>query len=369
MKRNATLSLATAVAAAVAGTSAAAPAPDDTGTLLRLASGITRLKVRQPLAVARPTAAAARTRRATLAARLYPARSRAHDASVYHALGLAPSVAAARAALEPAPSAGTFYDIGQRRLVRPRGAKPSRHTLLREVATGLLDDHFELGRSFNRAGDRDGLAAARGAWEGYARLVAQLVTEPPRTPRSAGRLGRFLTLEEGFYGSRAVRFAAELRNLGSNRAVYTALKAFPASTEQIFHLERFLQRERPRVVVLPEEADGLRLASSDSFGELSVRALLATAGVRALDRPATGWGGGRTGVYRAEGREGIVLALDWDTAADASEWATAAARVEGLLAGRAHAFARSDRRTVLAVAADAAAATSLAAAVITSTSS
>lgn len=369
MMQNATLALAAAVAAAVAGTSAAAPAPDETGTLLQLASGITRLKIQEPLTVVRPAEAAARTRRAALAARLYPARSRAHDAAIYHALGLAPSAAAARAALEAAPSAGTFYDIGQRRLVSPPDARPSRHTLLREVTTGLLDEHFELGRSFRRAGDRDGLAAARGAWEGYARLVAQLVTEPPPAPQGSGRLGRFLALEEGFYGSRAVRFAAELRNLGSNRAVYTALKAFPASTEQVFHLDRFLERERPRVVALPEEADGLRLASSDSFGELSVRALLATAGVRALDRAATGWGGGRSGVYRADGREGFVLALDWDTPADAGEWAAAVVELESLLAGRAYAFARADRRTVLAVASDAAAATALAQAVSTTSTS
>lgn len=370
MRRNSTLALlAAAVAAAVAGTSAAAPAPDETGALLRVASGVTRLKIRQPLRVARPTAAAARARRAALAARLYPAASRAHDAAVYRALALAPSVSAARAALEPKPAAGTFFDPAQRRLVRPAAAATSRHTLVREVTTGLLDEHFRLGRAFRRVGDRDALAAARGAWEGYARLVAQLLTEPPPGPRGTGRLGRFLALEEGFYGSRAVRFAAELRNLGSNRAVYTALKAFPASTEQLFHLERFLRRERPRVLALPQEADGLRLASSDTFGELAVRALLATAGVGGLDRAATGWGGGRTGVYRDGARVGVVLALEWDTAADADQWTGAVDALESFLADRPHAFARSGRRTVLAVAGDEAAAGALADRVLANSSS
>lgn len=348
------------VSTVLAGTSAAASAPDDTRTLAQLASGITRLKVRKPVVVVRPGPLVARARRASLDRRLYPPAARAHDAVLYHALALAPSVAAARAALEPKAPAAVFFDIERRRLVRARGTKPSRFALVREVVTALQDEHFGLGRALRRAGDRDELAAARAASEGYSRLVAQLLATQPAAARGSGRLGRFLALEEGFYGSQAVRFAAELRNLGSNRAVWTALKAFPASTEQVFHLSRFLQRERPSLVVLPGEADGLRLASVDTFGELSVRTLLATAGVADVDRIATGWGGGRSAIYRAEGREGVVLALDWDSAADAAQWAAAVERLDGFLTTRPNAFLRSGRRTVLAFAGDADAAMRLA---------
>jgi hypothetical protein len=333
------------ISSALVGTSAAAPAPDETQTLARLASGITRLRVRKPVVVVRPSPQAARARHAALQARLYPPASRAHDAVLYHALGLAPTVAAARRALDPTP-APVFFDVERRRLVLARGSTPSRFALVREVTTALQDEHFELGRALRRSGDRDARAAARAASEGYSRLVAQLVA-----PR-AGPLGRFLALEEGFYGSHAVRFAADLRNLGSNRAVWTALTAFPASTEQVLHLSRFLQRERPVRVALPPTADGLQLVSHDSFGELSVRALLATAGVAGLDRVATGWGGGRSGVYRDAEREGVVLALDWDSPAHAGQWAAAIDRLGALPAARSRAFARSGRRTVLAFADD-----------------
>jgi hypothetical protein len=163
-----------------------------------------------------------------------------------------------------------------------------------------------------------------------------------------------------------VRFAAELRNLGSNRAVWTALKAFPASTEQVLHLSRFLQRERPLVVRLPSEADGLRLASHDTFGELSVRALLAAARVPDLDRVATGWGGGRSGVYRSGGREGVVLALAWDNVAHADQWAAAVERLDHLFTTVPTAFARRGPRTVVAFAGDAASAERLAEAILAS---
>jgi hypothetical protein len=365
MRRALPLVLAAAtISTALAGTSAAAPAPDETQTLARLVSGITRLKVRKPVVVVRPGLQAARARRAALDARFYPPASRAHDAVLYHALGLAPSAAAARRALEPRAAATVFFDVERRRLVLARGTKPTRFALVREVATALQDEHFGLGRALRRSDDRDARAAARAASEGYSRLVAQLLARQPPAPSGSGRLGRFLALEEGFYGSHAVRFAADLRNLGSNRAVWTALRAFPASTEQVLHLSRFLERERPLAVVLPEEADGRRLASRDTFGELSVRALLATAGVAGLDRVATGWGGGRTAVYRSADRDGVVLALDWDSPAHAGQWAEAARRLEGLLTTRPSAFLQRGRRTVLAFADDAEGAERLARAIL-----
>ena len=77
--------------------------------------------------------------------------------------------------------------------------------------------------------------------------------------------------------------------------------------------------------MLPVDAAGLTLARDGTFGELDVRALLAVFGVPRLDHVGTGWGGGRTAIYRRAGSEVVALALDWDTELDALEWAEAIA--------------------------------------------
>ena len=97
----------------------------------------------------------------------------------------------------------------------------------------------------------------------------------------------------------------------------SALRRFPATTEQVFHLDKFLQRERAVPIVLPDAVEDLQLGSTGTFGELDVRALLAVFGVPGLDAAATGWGGGRSAVYRdaATATAAVLVALDWDSEA------------------------------------------------------
>ena len=355
------LGLSSAAAAA-----AAAPAPDDVRASLRTASAITRLSVKRPLAVSRPAPAEVRRRRALLEARAYPAASRAHDAEVYHALGLAASASVARRALEPVRSAAVLWDVERRRLLAARGTRPSRHAWLRTVATGLLDQHFDLRRLELARDDRDALAAAGAASEGYATLVADLVADRPRArPPRPDRLSRFLALQRAFPSTRGAAFAAELRNLGFNRAVWTSIRRFPHSTEQVFHLDKFLQRERPLRVALPLGAAGMTLAGSGAFGELDVRSLLAVFRVPGLDRAATGWGGGRTARYRGAAGTSIVVALDWDAPRDAEEWSAAFDRFAGpALGDRPFAFVRDGVRTRLVIGPTGDAANALAAALL-----
>ena len=80
-------------------------------------------------------------------------------------------------------------------------------------------------------------------------------------------------------------------------------------------------------IVLPDDVEDLQLGSTSTFGELDVRALLAVFRVPGLDAAATGWGGGRSAVYRdaATATEAVLVALDWDSEVDAAQWATAAA--------------------------------------------
>jgi hypothetical protein len=233
----------------------------------------------------------------------------------------------------------------------------------------LQDQHFDLKRVRRLAGSRDAAVAATAAIEGHASLL--LGAPPAPKPGTGSRLTRFLVLERGFESTVGLRLATDLHNLGGTPAVRSALRRFPATTEQVFHLDKFLQRERAVPIVLPDAVEDLQLGSTGTFGELDVRALLAVFGVPGLDAAATGWGGGRSAVYRdtATATATVLVALDWDSEVNAAQWATAATTYveaafgEGtptdcaasacwILSGRTVAFDRLGVHTALVVAAD-----------------
>jgi hypothetical protein len=188
----------------------------------------------------------------------------------------------------------------------------------------LQDQHYSLSRIARRP-NSDARIAALAATEGHARLVTDVLA--PRSLGSHGgpKLTRFLQLERGFADDVGRRFAADLRNLGGTKAVLGSLSRFPATSEQVFHLDKYLEREPAASIVLPVQAAGMELQGDGSFGELDVRALLAVFGVPRLDHAGAGWGGGRTATYRRPGAEAVALTLDWDSEQDALEWAEAVA--------------------------------------------
>ena len=212
-----------------------------------------------------------------------------------------------------------LYDPLTRKLYVSRG-RASRAAILQQLVNALQDQSFGLGRLRALAGSRDARLAASAAVTGYASLVAK---PPASSLHSGSRLVRFLELENRFPATVGLRFAADLRNLGGNNAVFGALRRFPETTEQIFHIDKLLERERAARIVLPVDAAGLTLTGDDTFGELDVRALLAVFGVPRLDRVGEGWGGGRSAIYRSGPTMAAVLALDWDSDPDALQWAEA----------------------------------------------
>ena len=259
----------------------------------------------------------------TLFDRGYPRTAQAHDEKVYRALGLLTggpgTLRKTLLALDTRP--GVYDPVARTAYVQ--AGKGERAAALRQLVHALQDQHFDLKRVRRLAGSRDATAAATAAIEGHASL---LLGAPPAPPKlgTGSRLTRFLALERGFDSTVGLRLAADLHNLGGTPAVRSALRRFPATTEQVFHLDKFLQRERAVPIVLPDEVEGLRLRSTGTFGELDVRALLAVFGVPRLDAAATGWGGGRSAVYRDATTEAVLVALDWDSEVDAAQWATAA---------------------------------------------
>ncbi len=373
------LLLAAAPSATAAPDAAAAKAPD-AKALLRVASKLSALSVRRGVRVVVDTPARFRLRRVATIDRLMPRPSHLHDEAVLRGLGLTSGRNVLRAAFVAKATRSAVYDPRTRR-VHVREPAAARTALLEELVHALQDQHFDLRRMRALAGDRDAALAAAAAVEGHARLVAGMLGRRSLAAHGGPRLDAFVDLQRGFVTTVGRRFAVELRNLGGNRAVWSSLRRFPETTEQVFHLHKFLERERPLPIVLPVDAAGLQLVSDATFGELDVRALLAVFRVPLLDRAATGWGGGRSAVYRAGGREAVAVALEWDTELDATQWAhAAAAYVRAAFtgaaqeacpatacwtaAGHALAFAHEGARTVLVVGADAAEAAAVARALV-----
>ena len=359
--------------------------PAESEALLRIASRLSGLPAKRavPVVVDRP--AQFRLRRTKTFDQFYPMSAQAYDEILYRSLGLTAERNVLRPALVESQVRTAMYDPVSRRIFVPT-AKPARQPLLGEFVRALQDQHFGLRRPAVRPGSRDESIATIAALEGHVALVAGVPATRSVSGHGGPLLTRFLELQRGFTTFVGRRFALNLRNLGGNPAIFAALRRLPSSTEQIFHLDKFLERERALPIVLPVDAAGLRLAADNSFGELDVRALLAVFDVPRLDHAGSGWGGGRTAIYRGAGREAVAVALDWDTELDAQQWAEAAALyvneafdadAPALPApttcaastcwsfdGRSVAFVRAGARTVLVVSGDVAGAAALARAIV-----
>jgi len=116
------------------------------------------------------------------------------------------------------------------------------------------------------------------------------------------------------------------------KGVDDAFASPPDSTEQILHPEKYLQRDPPIAVTvvadLPSRlATGWSNGGTDTLGELQLRIWLSEGGVStsAASRAAAGWGGDRVMLLDGPGgATAVALVTEWDTAADANEFATAA---------------------------------------------
>lgn len=127
-------------------------------------------------------------------------------------------------------------------------------------------------------------------------------------------------------------FVQALIASGGYDAVDAAFADPPASTEQVLHPEKYLQREDPVEVRIPEDiakrvGNGWSEEVRDTLGELILRIWLTENGVRrpAAERAVAGWGGDRLVMFRSpNGSLSVGMKTTWDTAADAAEFAEAA---------------------------------------------
>jgi len=294
-------------------------APAQSQALLRIAGKLSGLPVRRSVPIVTETSARYRQRRIAAFNAFYPPAAQLYDDALYAGLGLTSGRGVLARTIGASQARPALYDSRTRKVYLARG-KESRQVILRELVQALQDQSFDLRRVSRLGGNRDASFGAYAASLGHASLVASLLTPKSLASHGGSRLARFLALQAGFPSTVGQRFAVTLRNLGGNHAVFSSLRRFPETTEQIFHVDKFLERERALPIALPVEAAGVTLVGDGTFGELDVRALLATFDVPRLGNAGSGWGGGRSAIYRAGAREAVVLALDWDEELDAEEW-------------------------------------------------
>ena len=122
-------------------------------------------------------------------------------------------------------------------------------------------------------------------------------------------------------------FVAAVLKGGSWKILDAGYKSLPASTEQIMHPERFLMRDDPVRIDLPDLAEALgpdwKRVDADVNGEFGYLVALAEfIPRRAARAAAAGWGGDRYALYENKVTGAVLLAqyTTWDTEIDAKEF-------------------------------------------------
>jgi hypothetical protein len=291
--------------------------------LLRRASQLSGLKVRRPVRVVVESGTRFEADVIRALDRDYPRGLQQVDDSLYMGLGLLRAQHSIRSTLVTSEAlSSAYYDERTRVLRVRRRPAPARSELLHELVRALIDQNFGLHRIWGlRARDRDAALAANMVIDGVASLASG--TRPSAAQSSP--LAHFLALEQADGVASGRRLIAQLRYLGGNAAVRSALRTFPPTTSDVLHVDKFLQHESAQPVTLPATIGDLRLVQSETFGELDVLALLRAFDFSNADSVAAGWAGGRLALYATgDGGTSVALVLRWDTPADAEEWRAAA---------------------------------------------
>jgi len=114
--------------------------------------------------------------------------------------------------------------------------------------------------------------------------------------------------------------------LGGWEDINQAYADLPQSTEQILHPEKYLVRDEPQDVTMPDLENALGVGwsqlDSDVLGELSIRIYLETfVAQHVAEVAAEGWDGDRYLYLKsAEGEKLLALRSTWDSDSDADEF-------------------------------------------------
>lgn len=151
-----------------------------------------------------------------------------------------------------------------------------------------------------------------------------------------------------------LQWVGQVYQEGGFSAVDAAFSSPPDSTEQVIHYDKWVAREKPVPVSLPDIGPALgagwkRVASSPQ-GEALLGVMLQFFGVSKEDaaRAVAGWGGDRAEVYSGPDRAfSLAWRIAWDTAGDAKEFADAYAKVIAALPFPARLVTLSDTEQLI----------------------
>ena len=230
-----------------------------------------------------------------------------------------------------------------------RGVDPyTEFVLSHELTHAVTDQHYDLTLSdrLEAAGKDDQLTAYSGLVEGDAVLTMQRYLGRELNPQQQAQVAQAAAAEHTpkldaapevlresllFPYQSGLSFVTTLYQRGGYAAVDRAYRDPPISTEQVLHPERYLDRDQPQAVAVPDLAGklgaGWRQGTQVEWGELDTRLMLqgelpeATA-----ELAAAGWDGGRLRTFERAGRTAMVLRTVWDSAGQAGEFCDAAGR-------------------------------------------
>jgi len=219
-------------------------------------------------------------------------------------------------------------------------------TFAHEYTHALQDQNFELS-SFDIAevGEGDRGYARLSLVEGDATLLMTLwqlerLTQAefiallgeamdPEATRILNEMPPVLVQSLLFPYTGGMNFVQCLFAEGGWAAVDAAYDDPPASTEQILHPDKYTAREAPIAVDLPDDlagrlGEGWSVGLEDTLGEFQLRLWMEHAGGGGggpVDVAGSGWGGDRMVLLDGPNDEfAIVIATEWDSAADAREF-------------------------------------------------
>jgi hypothetical protein len=296
-----------------------------------------------------------RTRITALFEKESPPAQVAANERLYKALGLLPEDASLRDLTLDLLSGGVagYYDNEEKKLyvVSRTGeiGASEKITFAHEFDHALQDQHFSVFTDQKGVRDEsDRLLARQAVYEGDATLLMTLWAGANFTPEDVAdylKSAADPAQQELLEGMPAILreqllypyttgllFTQAIQAEGGWDAVDLMYEDLPVSTEQILHPEKYRSGEKPTSVDLPDDLAG-RLGAGwtvpieDSLGEFQMRVWLREGGVAAADAAtaAAGWGGDRLAVADGPGDSwGVVLATEWDSAAEAEEFEIAA---------------------------------------------
>lgn len=258
-----------------------------------------------------------------------------------------------------------YYSPAQKELfvVSSSGAigPTQRLTYAHEFTHELQDQHFKLGSLDLQASDQGDRSLARlSLVEGDAVSVQTTWMTQQLTPAELGEVvaaasdpaaiaalshaPKYLQETLPFPYTSGLSFAEGLIASGGYQAVNAAFARPPDSTEQILHPDKYAADEKPIAIKLPTDlatkmGSGWSAGEQDTLGEFSLRIWLEQGGVTTATATtaAAGWGGDRIELLEGpNGIDAVAIESAWDTPADATEFAAAAATALGGLGLTGH---------------------------------